>query len=89
MNIRYFEEAKEKTHQIWHVWPKETTFFPKLRKDKKLYKEFYELKTIELRTKNFNLRSSLEFVQVDVQEAEQDGGVATQGGQYKAMTTRT
>jgi hypothetical protein len=54
-----------------------------------LYKEFYELKTIELRTKNFNLRSSLEFVQVDVQEAEQDGGVATQGGQYKAMTTRT
>ncbi len=89
MNIRYFEEAKEKIHQIWHVRPKETTFFPKLRKDIKLYKKICELKTIELRTKNFNLRSSLEVVQVDLQEAMQDGGVATEGGQYKAMTTRT
>jgi predicted metal-binding protein len=54
-----------------------------------LYKEFCELKTIELCTKNSNLRSSLELVQVDLQEAMQDGGVATQGGQYKAMTTKT
>jgi hypothetical protein len=54
-----------------------------------LYKKICELKTIELRTKNFNLRSSLEVVQVDLQEAMQDGGVATEGGQYKAMTTRT
>ncbi len=28
-------------------------------------------------------------MQVDLQEAMQDGGVATQGGQYKAMPTRT
>lgn len=89
MNIRYFEEAKEKIHQIWHVRSKETTFFPKLRKDIKLCKEFCELKTIELHTKNSNLRSGLELVQVDLQEVMQDGGVATQGGQYKAMTTRT
>jgi chaperonin cofactor prefoldin len=54
-----------------------------------LYKEFCELKIIKLRTKNSNLRSNLELVQVDLQEAMQDGGVATQGGQYKAMPTRT
>jgi hypothetical protein len=39
--------------------------------------------------KKFNLRNSLELVQVDLQEAMQDGGVATQGGPYKAMTTKT
>ncbi len=77
MNIGYFEEAKEKIHQMWHVRPKETTFFPKLRKEIKLYKEFCEFKTIELHTKIFNLRSSLELVQMDLQEAMQDGGVAT------------
>jgi hypothetical protein len=54
-----------------------------------LYKKICELKTIELHTKNSNLKSSLEVVQVDLQEAMQDGGVATKGGQYKAMTTRT
>jgi hypothetical protein len=89
MNIGYFEEAKEKIHQMWHVQLKETTFFPKLIKDIKLYKEFCELKTIEFHTKIFNLRNSLELVQMDLQEAMQDGGVATRGGQYKAMTTRT
>jgi hypothetical protein len=62
---------------MWHVRPKETTFFPKLRKEIKLYKEFCEFKTIELHTKIFNLRSSLELVQMDLQEAMQDGEVAT------------
>jgi len=59
MNTQLFGELKEKIHKIWKAQLEGATFFTKLRKAIRFYREFCKVKATKF-CKEFELKQDLE-----------------------------
>jgi len=75
MNTRFFEEVKKKIHKIWKAQSEGATFFIKLRKAIRFYREFCKVKATKFYKEDYELKQNLECIQSSLQDMVQDKGL--------------
>lgn len=73
INIRLSREVKERIHKIWKAQLEGATFFYKLRKSIKFYREFCKVEVAKF-CEEYELKQDLECAQGSLQDMIQDVG---------------